>query len=89
MNTATGRTLRYGVIIGLLILAAGMLTMSVSEDTGMGILKMGIAVIIFTPMVSIVVSAVALYMERDYRWFGWVSILLAITLAGLAVSYYF
>ena len=89
VNVSTGRALRYGVLIGLIVLAIGLITESFSHDTGMQILKAGMAAIIFTPMVSIVVSAVALYLEKDYRWFGWVSLLFAITMIGLAVSYFY
>ena len=38
--------------------------------------------------VSIVVSAAALYLEKDYHWFEWVMLLFMITLVGLAVSYF-
>ena len=89
VNASTGRTLRYGVMIGLAILAAGIITGLLSQDTSLSIMKAGIAVIIFTPMVSIVVSAVALYTERDYRWFGWVCILLVITAVGFTVAYFY
>ena len=89
MNIATGRTLRYGVVIGLAILLIGLLTEAFLQDAGMSVIRVGLAVIIFTPMVSIVVSATALYLEKDYRWFGWVMLLFMITLVGLAVSYFY
>ena len=89
VNVSTGRTLRYGVILGLAILVAGLLISAVSQDLSTDIMTVGIAVIIFTPMVSIVVSAVMLYLEKDYRWFGWVSVVLVITLVGLAVAYFY
>ena len=88
VNISTGRTLRYGVLIGLFVVTVGLIAEAFAHDTGMDILKVGIAVIIFTPMVSIVVSAVSLYLEKDYRWFGWVSLVFIITLVGLAVAYF-
>ena len=87
VNTSTGRTLRYGVICGLVIVMVGLVAQLFSEDTGLSLIRVGIAVIIFTPMASIVVSAVSLYLEKDYLWFGWVCILLVITAAGFAVAY--
>ena len=89
VNVSTGRTLRYGVILGLAILVVGLLISAVSQDLSTDIMTVGIAVIIFTPMVSIVVSAVMLYLEKDYRWFGWASVVLVITLVGLAVAYFY
>ena len=87
VSVSTGRTLRYGVILGLAVLTVGLIIEIISHDTGMSVITAGIAVIIFTPMVSIVVSAVALYIEKDYYWLGWVSILLLITVIGFAVAY--
>ena len=89
VNTFTGRTLRYGVICGLVIVMVGLVAQLLSEDTGLSLIEAGIAVIIFTPMASIVVSAVALYSEKDYRWFGWVLVVLLITVVGFLVSYFY
>ena len=48
VNISTGRVLRYGVVIGLIIISIGMAAEFVSEDAGMPILEAGIATIIFT-----------------------------------------
>ena len=87
VNILTGRALRYGIILGLAVLAVGIITGFFSQDASMSVMTAGIAVIIFTPMASIVVSAVSLYLEKDYLWFGWVCILLVITAVGFAVAY--
>ena len=89
VNTFTGRTLRYGVISGLIIVMVGLVAQLFSEDTGLSLIRVGIAVIIFTPMVSIIVSAVALYFEKDYRWFGWVLVVLVISVVGFLVAYFY
>lgn len=87
VSASTGRTLRYGVLIGLAILVAGLIAEIIAHDTGISIITAGIAVIIFTPMVSIMVAAASLYLEKDYVWLGWVSILLIITVIGFIVAY--
>ena len=79
VNISTGRALRYGIILGLAVLAVGIITGFFSQDASMSVMTAGIAVIIFTPM--------SLYLEKDYLWFGWVCILLVITAAGFAVAY--
>ena len=89
VNTSTGKTLRYGVICGLIILIVGLVAQLFSDETGLSIIRAGIAVIIFTPMVSIVASAIALYTEKDYRWFGWVCLVLLISAVGFVVSYFY
>ena len=87
VSVSTGRTLRYGVLLGLGILVVGLIAEMISHDTGMTMITAGIAVIIFTPMVSIMVAAVSLYLEKDLVWFGWVSLLLIITVIGFIVAY--
>ena len=87
VSVSTGRTLRYGVLIGLAILVAGLIAEIIAYDMGISIITAGIAVIIFTPMVSIMVAAASLYLEKDYVWLGWVSILLIITVIGFIVAY--
>ena len=89
LNVTTGRVLRYGIIVGLAILLAGLIATAFSADIGETILKAGIAVVIFTPLVSIFVSALALYLERDLYWLGWVLLVIAISMVGLYVSFNF
>ena len=89
LNVSTGRVLRYGITIGLLILVAGMIASAMSVDISGSILKAGIAVVIFTPLASIFVSALALYLERDMYWLGWVLLVIAISMVGLYVSFNF
>ncbi len=87
VSVSTGRTLRYGVLIGLAILVAGLIAEIIAYDMGISIITAGIAVIIFTPMISIMVAAASLYLEKDHVWLGWVSILLIITVIGFIVAY--
>ena len=89
LNVSTGRVLRYGITIGLMILVAGMIASAMSADISDSILKAGIAVVIFTPLVSIFVSALALYLEKDLYWLGWVLLVIAISMVGLYVSFNF
>ena len=65
LNITTGRVLRYGITVGLMILLVGMIASAMSSDISEIILKAGIAVVIFTPLASIFVSALALYVEKS------------------------
>ncbi|MBP5394828.1 MAG: hypothetical protein J6Y18_02845 [Candidatus Methanomethylophilaceae archaeon] len=89
LNVTTGRVLRYGITVGLVILLIGMVASAMSADVSDSILKAGIAVVIFTPLVSIFVSALALYLEKDMHWLGWVLLVIAISMVGLYVSFNF
>ena len=87
LNVTTGRVLRYGVTVGLAILLIGLIASALSADFSETVLKAGIAVVIFTPLISIFVSALALYLERDMYWLMWVLLVIAISMVGLYVSF--
>ena len=89
LNVTTGRVLRYGILTGLAILLAGMIATAFDGDIGNRILTAGMAVVIFTPLLSIFVSAIALYVEKDRYWLMWVILVIIISLIGLYVSFNF
>ncbi len=89
LNVTTGKVLRYGITVGLAILLIGLIASAVSADVSDSILKAGIAVVIFTPLISIFVSALALYLEKDMYWLSWVLLVIAISMVGLYVSFNF
>ena len=89
LNVTTGRVLRYGITVGLAILLVGLIASAMSADVSDSILKAGIAVVIFTPLISIFVSALALYLEKDMYWLAWVLMVIAISMVGLYVSFNF
>ncbi len=87
LNVTTGKVLRYGITVGLAILLIGLIASAMSADVSDSILKAGIAVVIFTPLISIFVSALALYLEKDMYWLSWVLLVIAISMVGLYVSF--
>ena len=89
LNVTTGKVLRYGITVGLVILLMGLVTSAISADVSDSILKAGIAVVIFTPLISIFVSVLALYLEKDMYWLSWVLLVIAISMVGLYVSFNF
>lgn len=89
LNVTTGKVLRYGITVGLAILLIGLIASAMSADVSDSILKAGIAVVIFTPLISIFVSALALYLEKDMYWLSWVLLVIAISVVGLYVSFNF
>ena len=81
--------IRRGAAQRLAILLIGMIAMAFDGDIGETILTAGMAVVIFTPLLSIFVSAIALYIEKDRYWLMWVIIVIVISLIGLYVSFNF
>jgi len=86
LNPATGRVLRYGITTGIAVLLLGLLAGIFSADVSENILWAGVCIVIFVPFVSIIVSALALYSERDFYWLRYVILVIAIGIAGLAVA---
>ena len=86
LDRSTGLTLRYGVYLSMAIMVIGLVLMQIGADIGASILNAGIAVLVFTPFVSIMVSTLALYTERDWEWLRVALTVLAITACGIVVA---
>ena len=86
LNPATGKMLRYGITFGILVLLIGLLTNIFSEEIGENILWSGICIVIFVPFLSVIVSALALYSERDFYWLKRVILVIVIITVGLVVA---
>ena len=86
LNSSTGRMLRYGISVGIAVLLVGLVTTAFSDDVGEMILWAGVAVVIFVPFISIIVSALALYTEKDWYWLKRVILVVVISLVGLTIS---
>lgn len=86
LNSSTGRVLRYGITVGIAVLLVGMLASIFSEDVSGTILWVGVGIVIFVPFVSVIVSALALYCEKDWYWLKRVILVVVISAVGLAIS---
>ena len=86
LNPATGRTLRYGITFVILVLLIGMLIGIFDGGMSDTELWVGIGIVIFVPFVSVIVSALALYCERDFYWLKRVFLVIAISIIGLIVA---
>ena len=84
LNSATVRVIQTGTIIGIAILAIGLLLSG--TDYGERVLLTGAVVLVFTPLAGIVASMTCLIREGDTRWAAVGGVLIAIVLAGLAFT---
>lgn len=84
LNKSTAAMLRIGIYAGLAVIIIGLISSMVggSDD----ILYAGVLILIVSPFLGIVVSFAALIIERDWKWAVVAAILLAITIAGAALS---
>lgn len=84
LNRSTAFTLRAGVVLGMALMAIGLvMSMSGSDDT---VLRAGILVLILSPFAGVVVSFICLLREKDVFWSAVAGILLMITVSGIAIS---
>ena len=89
LNRSTGRVLRYGITAGITVLTVGLIALIFSADFAEKILWVGVGIVIFVPFISVIVSAVALYVEKDFYWLRYVLMVIAISVVGMIVSYAF
>lgn len=84
LNKSTAAMLRIGIYAGLAVIIVGLISSMVggSDD----ILYAGVLILIVSPFLGIVVSFAALIVEKDWKWAVVAAILLAITIAGAALS---
>ena len=84
LNSATVRVIQTGTVIGIVILAVGLLLSG--TEYGEKVLLTGAVVLVFTPLAGIVASMACLIREGDTKWATVGGILIAIVLAGLAFT---
>lgn len=89
LNKGTGWTLKYGIAVGIATLIVGLIAGMVSDEIGESLLLIGIGIMVFIPFASIIVSALALYIEKDVRWFRCVLVLIAVSVVGMYVAMVF
>ncbi len=84
LNKATAMTLRAGIVLGMVLMMAGL----VIDFAGMGdsVLYAGMLVLILSPFAGIVVSFLCLIRERDMFWAMVAGVLLIITVVGIVIS---
>ncbi len=84
LNKTTALTLRIGVVIGLILITAGLfLSMT---DNGDVLLYFGILILIASPFLGVIASLVCLLKEKDTFWAMVAVILLVITATGAILA---
>lgn len=87
LSRNTGLFLKYGIYAAVAVLVVGVLTSFISTDIGNIIINVGIFILVFIPFLSIIVSAVALYREKDMYWLKVTLLLIAISVIGIILAY--
>ncbi|MDR0198213.1 MAG: hypothetical protein LBI08_00515 [Methanomassiliicoccaceae archaeon] len=84
----TSFVLRYGSVIGVVIVAIGVIMHLLELSHNGTVMRAGIAVIILTPFAGMLVSFVTLSMGREKRYAAAAFALIAITVIGMAVAFW-
>ena len=83
----TSFVLRYGSVVGIVIVAAGIIAYFLDLNYSEAIMAAGIAAIVFTPFAGMIVSFVTLSMNRERRYAVSALLLIAVTAVGMLVSF--
>ena len=84
LNSATVRTIQTGTVIGIVILALGLLLSG--ADYGKDILMAGAVVLVLTPLAGVVTSLACLLREGDRKWAMVACVLIAVVAIGLMIT---
>lgn len=82
----TASVLRYNMFTGITILFIGMALSILGTEYFMDVIWLGILVLILSPFIGILVTAISLAIEKDTKWMTVAVILITVTAAGMAVS---
>jgi uncharacterized membrane protein len=88
LNKSTGLALRYGVYLAMTVMIFGVFILQLDEQIGNSIIYAGVALLILTPFFSIIVSTVAMYIERDFVWLPVALFVLLITTLGIIIAFF-
>ena len=84
LNASTVRVIQTGTIIGIAILALGLLLSG--TDYGEDVLLIGAVALVFTPLAGILTSLACLLKAGDRKWAAVAVILIAVVILGLAIT---
>ena len=88
LESDTSFVLRYGAIIGVLIVTAGAIMHLFDIGNSVTVMTAGIAVIVFTPFAGVIASFVTLSINKEKRYAAAAFSLIAIILAGMLIAFW-
>jgi len=88
LELSTSFVLRYGALIGVVIVTIGVIAHIVDHSYYGIIMTAGVAVIVFTPFVGKIVSFVMLSLEREKMYAVAALALIAITIVGMLIGFW-
>lgn len=87
LEHSTALTLRIGVMVGLVLMAIGLIMQYLGM--GDGVIYAGVLILIASPFLGVVTTTVCLFLEKDVYWGIIGAILLVITGSGILMNLFF
>lgn len=87
MNIHVSDALRYGTLAAMVIILIGLLMDSMGLAYSGDLLWFGILVLILSPMFGVIAAFICLAYDRETRWASVAAVLIAVTVAGVIVSF--
>ena len=84
----TSFVLRYGSIIGVIVVAVGLLADLIGRSYGETIMLSGIAFIILTPLAALFISFATLSVNKEKKYAVAALALIAVIAAGMFIALY-
>jgi len=84
---STSKTLWWGTVLGITVIAIGLVT----ESLGFGdrVLWLGLLILITSPILGVVVSATSLVKDKNYRWAAVALLLITMTAISVIITAFF
>jgi len=87
LNSTTSAVIRTGTVIGIVIMAIGLLLSG--TDFGSRILLVGTVILVLTPMCGVATSTICLVEAGDRKWVAVALCLILVVVTGLAITVLF
>lgn len=84
-----GDLLKYGVYLGAIVIAVGLLGLYFEAGWHMPVITAGVAVVMSTPLAGLVLTTGILARIGDVKWALAAVCVIAVTLVGAAVAWFF
>ncbi len=84
---STAKTLWWGAVIGVIVIALGLII----ESMGFGdqVLWLGLLILITSPMLGVIVSMISLAKNKNYRWASVALLLIIMVAISIVITAFF
>lgn len=82
-------TLKLGTVMGAVLIVVGISAQHMGWSSGAEISWLAVLIFLLTPFAGIIVAAISLALERDWRWAAVACALTALSVTGMLIALLF